>query len=777
MIARFHYDRSQLQAFLDLDPAADPNEVQSHIETCTDCQAELETLAQADFDWDQATELLRVDPMSMTDSVDQDLDRDHIPGFLEPSDHPGSLGRFARYEILEILGRGGMGIVMRGYDTSLNRHSAVKVLAPELATSAAARKRFSREAKSAAAVVHPHVVPIQTVDEHHGIPYLVMPVVEGKSVDARVRSAGPLTVIETVRIASQVAEGLAAAHEQGLVHRDIKPANVLLENGVERVQITDFGLARAVDDASMTRSGVIAGTPQYMSPEQAHGDSIDHRSDLFSLGSLMYFMLTGRSPFRGETTMGVLNRIVNDQPRPLRSVNVDVPEWLEQIVTKLLAKSPDGRFQTALQVAEVLQQWHAHLQTPGAVAPPMRVDRVSDSTSAAGGKNHWPPRHRFVAAAAAAFVAFFGAIIYLETSKGTLRIESNADSRVPIVIRQDGNVVQEFTVTQEGTTTRLRAGTYSIETNADDQSITMQNNQVTIESGGQRIARITMQQLSESKPDRRDPSAVRQAAVRDTREGNYEASLEKILWCWENGVAVESAWSAVRRSFLLSDWLDLADKYPEALQKLKSIQDELQQQIVSKDQHRVSTDDFADFASINRVLRQDQRTVKIFDQLDPADQARVKFFLPKADSSQGTDAQRVANTNQRDQLRRLRNWFEMLPDTFNEPPKISPFTRMEFDEERVIVTMDSKTYELRGIDQFSIQELIKQTRDHYGEKWKKRLSEDLVEVLGQLEHTPGQTVDLRLKPLDSDREIRMPDVEMTEENRNELYRDNDHNQP
>ncbi|MCA9056768.1 MAG: serine/threonine protein kinase, partial [Planctomycetaceae bacterium] len=192
---------------------------------------------------------------------------------------------------------------------------------------------------SAAAVVHPHVVPIQTVDEHSGLPYLVMPVVEGQSLQHRVDQEGPLRIVEAVRIAAQVAEGLSAAHEQGLVHRDIKPANVLLENGVERVQITDFGLARAIDDASMTRSGVIAGTPQYMSPEQAHGDSIDLRSDLFSLGSLIYFMLAGRSPFRAETTMGVLNRIANDQPRSIRSINADVPDWLEQIVMKLLAKT------------------------------------------------------------------------------------------------------------------------------------------------------------------------------------------------------------------------------------------------------------------------------------------------------------------------------------------------------------------------------------------------------------------------------------------------------
>jgi len=365
MVSDNHYDDDALLRLLRNRMGDTQETALAHVETCDTCQSKLETISQSGMSWDEMSELLRPNDLfpvrehHLLPDVGDSEPKDSIESavsFLEPSDHPESLGRFARYEIMEVLGRGGMGIVMRGFDTSLSRHSAIKVLAPELATSAAARKRFSREAKSAAAVVHPHVVPIQTVDEYGGLPYLVMPVVEGQSVDGRVRDSGPLTVIETVRIAAQVAEGLAAAHDQGLVHRDVKPANVLLENGVERVQITDFGLARAIDDASMTRSGVIAGTPQYMSPEQAHGDAIDHRSDLFSLGSLIYFMLTGRSPFRAETTMGVLNRIGNDQPRSLRSINPGVPDWLEGIVLRLLAKEPNDRFQTAEELAELLNR-------------------------------------------------------------------------------------------------------------------------------------------------------------------------------------------------------------------------------------------------------------------------------------------------------------------------------------------------------------------------------------------------------------------------------------
>ena len=486
MITRFHYDRDTLARFLDEAPPEIDSDIAIHLEQCNECQTTLESLLGEGLTMEAAGELLRdcaadqIVAEQLTYDQPNSESTTELEGttFLEPSEHPESLGRFARFEVMEFLGRGGMGIVMRGFDTSLNRHSAVKVLAPELATSAAARKRFSREAKSAAAVVHPHVVPIQTVDEHNGLPYLVMPVVEGQSVEARVRYSGPVTVIEAVRIASQIADGLAAAHTQGLVHRDIKPANVLLENGVERVQITDFGLARAIDDASMTRSGVIAGTPQYMSPEQAHGDSIDHRSDLFSLGSLIYFMLTGHSPFRAETTMGVLNRIGNEQPRSLRSINADIPEWLEQIVMKLLAKPREDRFQTAEEVAQLLQRWHAHLQQPNVVDPPQELDRKSSqpakTAGAKGGIVKW-----LIAAAAFGFLAFAGVLIVLEWDKGTLTIESEADG-VPIRIMQGDEVVKNLTVSKAGESIRVASGKYVVLIEGEFSDIHVESGAVTL---------------------------------------------------------------------------------------------------------------------------------------------------------------------------------------------------------------------------------------------------------------------------------------------------------
>lgn len=307
-----------------------------------------------------------VSPLSTVESAVGNMPLD----FLEPSDSPAMLGKLGDYDIIEPIGCGGMGVVLKGYDSKLNHFVAVKVLAPHYATSTAARKRFAREAKAAAAVVHPHVLAIHSVDATGRLPFLVMPFVDGESLRERVRRNGQLGTKEVLRIGIQAARGLQAAHEQGLVHRDIKPGNILLERDVERAMLTDFGLARAVDDASMTRSGVIAGTPQFMSPEQARGEAVDHRSDLFSLGSVLYTMCAGRPPFRAETTMGLLRRIIDVDPRPLTEVNSDSPLWLAAIVEKLHAKNADDRFESAGELADLLESCLAHVQQPTAVSLP-----------------------------------------------------------------------------------------------------------------------------------------------------------------------------------------------------------------------------------------------------------------------------------------------------------------------------------------------------------------------------------------------------------------------
>jgi serine/threonine protein kinase len=316
--------------------------------------------------------------------------------FLRISNRPGVMGMLGEYEVQEVIGQGGMGIVLKASEPALHRVVAVKVMAPFLASSATARRRFTREARAAAAVCHDHVVTVHGVHEENGLPYLVMQYVAGESLQARLDRTGPLEVVEVVRIGLQTAQGLAAAHAQGLIHRDIKPANLLLENGLARVKITDFGLARMSDDVQLTRDGVVAGTPEYMAPEQARGEVVDHRADLFSLGSVLYAACTGLPPFRGSTALAVLQQVSEQTPVPVRAANPDVPEWLETLVNRLMAKNRVDRFQTAGEVATLLEGYLAHLCQPLSVAAPQLVPLPPARRAGAG--NWLPSRSSFLAA-------------------------------------------------------------------------------------------------------------------------------------------------------------------------------------------------------------------------------------------------------------------------------------------------------------------------------------------------------------------------------------------
>jgi serine/threonine-protein kinase len=312
-----------------------------------------------------------------------------------------------------------MGFVFRALDERLSRIVAIKVLAPALAASTLARCRFEREARAAAAVCHEHVVTIHAVDEAAGYPYLVMQFVSGQSLQEKLDKGGAIGTKEVLRIGMQVASGLAAAHTQGLIHRDIKPANLLLENGVERVKITDFGLARAIDDASITDSGMILGTPHYMSPEQARGEAVDHRSDLFSLGSVLFAMCTGQPPFRAESTVAVLRKVSDDVPRSVRELNPDVPDWLEAIVVRLMSKDPAARFQSAGEVAELLARRLAQVQHPAAPPP-----RQPAPTHAPGSPSR--PLARPLALSAGAVVLLTAAV------GGWVRLHPHARHPVPV---------------------------------------------------------------------------------------------------------------------------------------------------------------------------------------------------------------------------------------------------------------------------------------------------------------------------------------------------------
>jgi eukaryotic-like serine/threonine-protein kinase len=349
-----------------------------HMETCSCCQARLEGIATDGSDIcqvvrglhesePQATSaywpaLKAVDPGVHVQVPTKQLvarTRDVSLHFLQPASDSAYLGRLAHFDVMRILGRGGMGVVVEAFDSRLRRNVALKILDLDLLGDEVAHQRFCREARAAASITHENVVAVHQVERtEEGLPYLVMQVIGGESLEHRLEREKKLPFREVVRIGMQAAHGLAAAHAQGLTHRDIKPGNIMLESPQDRVKLTDFGLARAAEDVKLTHTGYVSGTPLYMAPEQANGEKSDHRSDLFSLGAIMYEMCAGQPPFTGNSALAILKQVSEAKHRPLRELNPDVPEWLADTIDMLLAKKPEDRIQTADQLVELLEyEW------------------------------------------------------------------------------------------------------------------------------------------------------------------------------------------------------------------------------------------------------------------------------------------------------------------------------------------------------------------------------------------------------------------------------------
>jgi WD40 repeat protein/serine/threonine protein kinase len=411
-------DTARLQELLDnCLPDDEQSDLVRHLDSCTGCQHSLEALAcggsscpeavrhvdevrppsdsafwpalrQLESEANTLTLPVQPPPDTSIPEAAPDLSLD----FLSPADQPNFLGRVGHFNIVGVVGRGGMGVVLKALDVCLQRFVAIKVLDPQYANSETARRRFCREARAAAKVTHENLVAIHQVDEDEEkeLPYLVMQLVSGASLQDRLDSSGPLPVREIVRIGMQTAAGLAAAHAEGLIHRDVKPANILLEEPLGNVRLTDFGLARAAEDVRLTQTGFVTGTPLYMSPEQARGEAVDHRADLFSLGSVMYAMCTGQPPFDGNSAFIVLKKVTEEPPRPIREVNPEVPEWLVEIIDRLLAKKPEERFQSAAEVAELLAGQLATMPpaTPGPVSR-VSTNRSSQTAPRSGAQRGW----------------------------------------------------------------------------------------------------------------------------------------------------------------------------------------------------------------------------------------------------------------------------------------------------------------------------------------------------------------------------------------------------
>jgi len=320
-----------------------------------------------------------------------------------------------RYRIERELGRGGMGAVYLARDLRLDRSVALKVLPPEFAASGALRERFLRETRTAASFSHPNIVPVHAVEEHEGVLAFAMGFVEGESVAERVKRQGPLDPRSVARMLTDVAYALAYAHGRGVVHRDIKPDNIMIERATGRALLMDFGISRpistAVETAGLTRVGEVVGTPEYMSPEQASGDRVDGRSDLYSLGLVALYALTGSPVITGDTTQQIIVRQLTETLPPAKSLRADIPAALAEAVDRCVMKDPGARFDSAESLVEQLDR--AQLAAPEI---PLAIRLFAQEAGTLG-----------------LVLAFFLIISWLMVQLA-LRTDSQVDAMLPVVV-------------------------------------------------------------------------------------------------------------------------------------------------------------------------------------------------------------------------------------------------------------------------------------------------------------------------------------------------------
>jgi len=372
--------------------------------------------------------------------------------FLAPPQGTDEIGRLGGYRVLQVIGRGGMGVVFRAEDPSLKRIVALKAMLPKLAASSSAKKRFLREAQTAASIKHDHIVTIFQVGVDRDAPYLAMEFLHGESLDARLKREGKLLIAEVLRIGREVAEGLAAAHHENLIHRDIKPANVWLESkkgepGVSatggRVKILDFGLARIDDDqGDLTSSGVIVGTPAFMAPEQVQNENVDHRCDHFSLGCMLYVMATGAMPFTGKNGMSRLLAAALTEPTPPAELNPAIPLELSRLILRLLAKDPAKRPHDAHAVAAALQALKDQVLQQDQTAASSVMQPPVPMPARGKGQGGFLVACAIAVMAVAAMLIAAGIIFYLPTSDGTIRVEI-LDDQTEVVLNKTGIVIKK----------------------------------------------------------------------------------------------------------------------------------------------------------------------------------------------------------------------------------------------------------------------------------------------------------------------------------------------
>jgi serine/threonine protein kinase len=347
------------------------------------------------------------------------------------------------YHLLKILGEGGMGTVYLAYDPLARRQLALKTMRPDIAMRPIARERFIREARSAAGLDHEHIVPIYQVGEDRNIPFIAMPFLQGESLETRLFRDEVLPMPWILKVAREVAEGLVVAHDQGVIHRDIKPANLFLatvsrptnpgnsgklppinellkpdETKSARVKILDFGLARPIESSeNFTQPGTLIGTPGYMSPEQIDSLNIDARSDLFSLGCVLYQMATGHGPFEGPTLTSILRSTAEKEPKPIQHYNEKLPDSLCDLIHRMLAKNRDRRPSCAQEVVDTIRIIEeAWMEPPEPRRSSKRLQAVADLESPTLDLDHVPTertRTTLVVAMLAAMVTIMATLVFV----------------------------------------------------------------------------------------------------------------------------------------------------------------------------------------------------------------------------------------------------------------------------------------------------------------------------------------------------------------------------
>jgi serine/threonine protein kinase/Leucine-rich repeat (LRR) protein len=469
---------------------------------------------------------------------------------LSPPQSADEIGRIADFRVLRLLGIGGMAAVFEAEDPGLKRRVALKILHPAIAAKPGSNERFLREAQSAAALKHEHVVTIHQVGSHQETPFLVLELLHGETLEDYLARSGRLSVPEILRIGREIAEGLAAAHARGLLHRDIKPANIWLEgpespnpaksasrdNGhvdsvappldsnrlqqaepaSGRVKILDFGLAKLWSaEPEVSHAGMMIGTPRYMAPEQVAGNAVDPRTDLFSLGCVLYRMATGRGPFGGSDLLSVLRALACEEPIPVRTLNPCVPAALSDLIGQLISKSPDQRPDSAQEVVHRLQ----------AIADDLGAGRGVEAP-ATGREEKQPPGNRgravtgLVGAAIGLMILLplgylFGAqLIRIATDKGQVVIEID-DPQVEVTIRENRVAILDRPGQREIT---LAAGEHELEVTVKEPTgeKTFTTDRFTLSRGGRKIidVRAELSKALASRPATHPNPTAGEAAVR-----------------------------------------------------------------------------------------------------------------------------------------------------------------------------------------------------------------------------------------------------------------------